>query len=163
MVVEILTNALTGMLSFRDDWSLDFLELFRAAIGKVTEGHSKFFRVFTASMSDGTHRTSKRPKTEEFRLALQQEFQLSLEIADIIDELHMLKQLLQNQVDALREAKEQMAPFLERNHPRLDDLILTLKPFHDETHTLWVTLKNNHLAQVTWMIGDAERAQKRAS
>jgi hypothetical protein len=160
VAVEVLTNALTGMLSFRDDWSLDFLELFREAIGEVTEGHSKFFRVFTASMSDGTHRISKLPKTEEFRLALQQEFQLCLEIADIIDELHMLKHLLQNQIDALREAKEQMAPFLVGDDPRLNYLIISLKPFHDEIHTLWSTIKNNYLAQVEWMIEDGERAQK---
>lgn len=158
---EVLTIALTSMLSSREDWSLDFLELFREAIGQATESHNKFFRVFTASMSNGTHRAFERSKMESFRLALRQEFQLSLEIADIIDELHMLKRLLQEQMDALRQGEEQMTHILQMGYdPQMCfNVAGTLESLPEKISALWRTLKNDYLAQITRMIEDAERAQ----
>jgi Mg2+ and Co2+ transporter CorA len=149
------------MLSSREDWSLDFLELFREAIGQATESHNKFFRVFTASMSNGTHRAFERSKMESFRLALRQEFQLSLEIADIIDELHMLKRLLQEQMDALRQGEEQMTHILQMGYdPQMCfNVAGTLESLPEKISALWRTLKNDYLAQITRMIEDAERAQ----
>ena len=47
---SILSTALLGMLSTPKDWSLDFLELFREAVGEVAEKHSELFRKFDESM-----------------------------------------------------------------------------------------------------------------
>lgn len=156
VAVEVLTNALTGMLSFREDWFLDFLELFREALNNVTEDHGKFLRVFIDSISSSTPHISKYRKTEKFHQDLQKEFRLSLEVADIIGELHMLKQLLKNQITALHEALEQ----IERLRDISNEIRGTLGPLHQKILELSSTIKTNYLAQVTWMIEDADRAQK---
>ena len=156
VAAEVLTNTLTGMLSFRENWFLDFLELFREALNNITEHHSNFLRVFVNSISSSTPRISNDRKTEKFHQDLQKEFRLSLEVADIIGELHMLKQLLKTQISALHEAREQ----IERLPDISDEMRGALGPLHQKILELPSTIRTNYLAQVKGMIEDADRAQK---
>ena len=100
LATSILKNTLLGTLS-QDDWSLHFLELFREAIGNVTEKHNELFREFNQSIIPG----KKQIKTEQRISGVK----LGVEVADIIDELHMLQQLFETQRDVLKK----------REHPTL--------------------------------------------
>lgn len=159
VAVEVLTNALTSMLSFREDLALNFLELFREALNKVTEDHRKFLRTFVASMSYDTKRITKSLKTEKFHLELQKECRLSLEIADIIGELHMLRRLLRSQIYALRKAQEEIERVLSPDTPqKVHSEAIT--PLSQKIFELSKTIENDYLYQVNEMIEDADRAQK---
>ncbi|OQU93612.1 hypothetical protein CLAIMM_00096 [Cladophialophora immunda] len=155
---EVLRTALLGMLSYRKDWSLDFMELFREALGQIAEKHSKNFRLYTTSI--GSRWKPSEQGEMEFKVMVQtgkmEEIRLSLEVADIIDELNMLRKLFVEQIEVLQRASIQVdkvkaGPGIEHTP--------WLGPFGKALRELLGKVED-YLFQVKSMIEDGERAQK---
>lgn len=153
----ILSTALRETLSIRDDWSLDFLELFQEAIGEVTEKHIGFFRAFEKSLkrtendSQSENSASAESVSEQKRADTRREqVALGLEIADILDELSMLKQLFEVQNGVLRKGGQDMQ----------EKQTSLLHPLQEETERLLRTINNEYLPKVLRMIEDVHRLQR---
>ncbi|KIW23067.1 hypothetical protein, variant 1 [Cladophialophora immunda] len=156
--VEVLRTALLGMLSYRKDWSLDFMELFREALGQITEQHSKNFRQYTTSI--GSRGKCSEQEEIKFKVMVQtgkmEEIRLSLEVADIIDELNMLRKLFVEQIEVLQRASIQVdevraGPGIE-HAPWLESFGKTLRELLGKVE--------DYLFRAKSMIEDGERAQK---
>jgi Mg2+ and Co2+ transporter CorA len=146
LVSSILSASILGTLSVRQDWSLDFLELFREAIGEAAEKQDNFFRNFDRSMRSG-----RKPLGVEQR---REEIKLGLELADIVDELNMLRQLLDTQMDVLRKA-------IDKLYEILLDGTYCVDVIHTEMKRIRAELMDVHSLQINRMLDDSERVQKR--
>lgn len=142
LVISILSAALSGLRVGREDWSLDFLELFREAIGDVAERFNDYFQSFSKSLESNDRQDTAQNRREEVALGIQ--------IADIIDELHMLESLFETQIEVLRQAQHLMPSF---NVVCLHSLLAELKKFKEG-------LEVNSLQVVRRMIAETERIQK---
>jgi CorA-like Mg2+ transporter protein len=140
----VLSTALLGTLSIPRDWpkhwSLNFLELFREAIGDVTEKYSDFQQAFDASMAPDAERINIEKRRKEVRLGV--------EIADIIDELHMLRQIFETQSNVLEKGCDDTSN------------IVYLKSYRDEMSRIRDKIINEYLLQVERMMRDSERIQR---
>lgn len=137
---SILSTAILGTLTTSKEWSLDFLELFREAIGNVTEKHDDFFRSFDESMTSGAKRIDVNQRRDEVRLVLQN--------ADIIGELHMLEQLFETQRNVLQKGWKDILEVkcLELLQKKMRDLLRQIV--------------DDYLPQIQQMTRDSERVQK---
>jgi Mg2+ and Co2+ transporter CorA len=146
----ILSSALLVTSSLRNsarkDWSLDFLELFQEAIANVTEKHNEFFEDFNESLQSQS--VGPKVNNTSSRTRKLKEVQLSMEIADIIDELGMLKQLFETQKDAL-----------QKGHNRIAE-VYCLKPLAEEMCLILKTIGDEYLPNVLSMTREAERIQR---
>lgn len=140
LVSSMLFKALLGTLSMSEDWSLDFRELFREALGDVAEEHDELYRIFVSSI-DGN---GPRMDVEHRRKGVQ----LGLRIADIIDELNIVRTLFETQRDVLNKASEEIS-----NVESLTDLSTDIA-------NILHTIENDHLAQIAQMVVDCERIQR---
>ena len=144
----IIREVAVGTLSeMRKDWSLDFLELFREAIGKAAQDYEMYFRQFANSISPLSTRTGSDRK-KDIVDRKKDEVQLGLKIADIIEELQMLRQLFETQSTVLHKGWEGVQDF---------HCLRSLK------QALWDTgsgVLTNYLAEVDRMASEAKRVQK---
>ncbi|KAH6885412.1 hypothetical protein B0T10DRAFT_577100 [Thelonectria olida] len=93
----VVKQAVNVILRVRHEQSLDFLGVFRAAIGKATDEQTTYFRTFQKQLQPGSNNViDPEMKRNEVKLAL--------EIADIIDELNSLNRVFEAQEDALYQA-----------------------------------------------------------
>ncbi|KAF5005374.1 hypothetical protein FDECE_8186 [Fusarium decemcellulare] len=135
----VVEQAVNVMLRVRNELSLDFLNIFRAAIGEATEKQTKYFRNFHKKLDSASDDISDpEMKRDEVKLAL--------EIADIIDELNSLNRVFEQQKDAL-------------------DTAIDILP-DDKFNSLKETLKNlvtkdieGYMKQVKRMTEDARRTK----
>lgn len=139
---SIFSNILLGVLSDQTDWSLNFLELFREAIGEVAERYNEHFQRFDNSFASDVRENDIMQKRQEVRLGIQ--------ITDIIDELHMLKNLFNTQQHVLHKANVDLA----KSH------VSCLNSFTCELDQMREKIKTEYLLQVTRMIADSERIQR---
>lgn len=140
LAASILSTALLGVLSIREPLSLEFLELFREAIADVTMKYDDLFRKFDMSMDQGEERIDVKQRREMVRQGLQ--------IADIIDELHMLERLFATQRDVLENAISNI------------ENVKCLKSLRNEMKDILEKISTHYLPQIGWMTKDAERVQK---
>jgi hypothetical protein len=162
LAATVLSEALLGPLSLRGAWSLDFLELFREAIGVVAQKHDEQFRRFQHSLRPGAARIAL--------IERQTEVALGLEIADIIDELHMLKQLFETQLVVLKKLLAKLATAFTSSPtdappdgPLPRNLRASLGGFDTEIESILEKIDGNFLSQVKSMIQGSERVQKSIS
>lgn len=127
LVAVVLDQAVNAMLQVRNEQSLDFLGVFRMAIGKAvsvsprppsTRGRVKARRnvscLASAPTNDGKKaeaqsfyfrqfqaKLSSTPHDIRDRATKREEVKLALEIADILDELNSIDRLFEAQADAL--------------------------------------------------------------
>lgn len=138
---SILSIALLSMLSVRQDWSLDFLELFRDAIGDATEKYNQSYREFEKLMiSNGESSELKEKKTE---------IRLGLRITDIIKELYMLQQLFEIQQTVLNK---------KYDYKKFS--VTYLKSLEDEMSRISTKITTSYLNEIKRMIKESERLQR---
>ena len=156
VAAKIISTALFGMLSFRKDWELNFMELFREALGQITERHSSLFRQYATSISSQGRRSVEEVEINDvlIRAGKMEQIHLSLEVADVIDELNMLKKLFWEQREVLRRASRQV----EEVSIRMKQVWRILS-FGKSLGELSSKL-GDYLFQVESMTEDGERAQK---
>ena len=140
LAASILSTALFGTLSIREHLSLEFLELFREAIGDVAVKYDDLYRKFDKSMHQGSEPIDVEQRREAVRQGLQ--------IADIIDELHILEQLLVTQRDVLTKAYHDI-----KN-------VECLKSLRNEMGDIMEKISTHYLFQIDWMTKDSVRVQK---
>lgn len=154
IAASILSTALLGTLSIPDIWELNFLELFQEAIGDVTEQHFEFFRRFEESLTQKqtTSNSNSLDPVNILRKGIRaerrrREIKLGLEVADMLDELGMLKLLFKTQKDTLEKG---LAELGKAN-------FVCLSPFIKETKQLVQTLESVYLPKIHRMIEDLKR------
>ncbi|KAH9907232.1 hypothetical protein F4778DRAFT_721108 [Xylariomycetidae sp. FL2044] len=137
----IMDQAVNAMLNVRNEKSLDFLDIFRSAIGRVTEEQTNYFRKFQTALESGVRDISD-PETKR------DEVRLALEIADIIDELNIMDRLFEEQRSALTAALRALSGVnaYPRLHAKIESLVFDDIPGHQK--------------QVGQMISDATRAKE---
>lgn len=141
LVSSILSKTLLGPSVIREKhWTLDFLELFREAIGNVADEYDNFYRAFRASLEPGSDRIGVEQRKAQIGLGI--------EIADIIDELNMLKQLFDTQIDVLEKGIRDVA--ISRH----------LIPLQDELIRIKTAITRKYSSQIDRMAQDAERLQR---
>ncbi|OAK95030.1 hypothetical protein IQ06DRAFT_63520 [Phaeosphaeriaceae sp. SRC1lsM3a] len=142
----IIEQAVNVMLRVRTEESLDFLSIFRAAIGQATESQTKFFRDFQEELRKGSKNISD-PDTKR------EEVKLALELSDIMDELNSINRLFEAQIDVL-EAAENMFSALKGRGGQVEGY-----------RQLRVTMASTkvdvegYMKQVKRMTADAQRTQ----
>lgn len=176
---HVIETSLLGTLTHHGDPSLDFLELFRQALGQITESHSETFRRYAAWIQDegktkgkrgGEHRMTEDPEDEETAQHVKmQQIELSLEVADIIDELNILKVLFQTQIQVLQSAFQQidvqiehlahMIQIAKKESDFRSEEVRMLNVLRRKLEDLSEKLDRDYLHQVLRMAEDAERAQ----
>ncbi|CAI6340753.1 unnamed protein product [Periconia digitata] len=160
----VIEQAVNVMLRVRTESSLDFLGVFRAAIGAATETQTKFFREFqeklhsTSSASSSPSSSSSTLSSPE-RIILdaqtkRDEVELALELSDIIDELNSLTRLFEAQKDALDTAIK----ILSSQELTVEER----KRYTGLREKLGVVVEQDlegYVRQVRRMVGDAGRAR----
>jgi hypothetical protein len=140
----ILSTALVAMLSKgRSEWSLDFCGLFQEAIADVVNDHDAFFSKFNHVLRN----KAARIEIEDRRKAVG----LGLTIADIIDELAMLRQLFEMQLQVLDTALSDDSELHQ---------VECLAPLRDEMRVLRRKIQAGYLVQISTMTTHCERIHK---
>lgn len=161
VTVDIISAVVTEMLSSRDDESLNFLELFRQALGQIYEQHNSQFRQFAAFIEAAGDHGLNADEDENLKIQARKfaEIRLSLEVADVIDELNMLGMLLQKQAKVLSSASKQVESVMQCEKSLLKPAEL-LMPLRNTLDELGKKIREDYLAQIISLTEDAERAQK---
>ncbi|KAF2685607.1 hypothetical protein K458DRAFT_387567 [Lentithecium fluviatile CBS 122367] len=103
----IIERTVSKMLTYRDP-SLDFLSIFRDAIGKVTDDTAKYFRDFRRALEKQTNGKPRELSNKK------EEAKSVLEVLDIIDELNSISRLLRTQKDTLLNVERLGRMFSDR-------------------------------------------------
>ncbi|KAG8530266.1 uncharacterized protein KY384_004767 [Bacidia gigantensis] len=139
IAAAILSTALSETLTTHNHSSLDFLELFQEALGAVAKNYDDLFRKFDDSMAEGAERIDLEQRRKLVRLGI--------EIADIIDELHMLVRLFDTQKDVLEKATNDI-----KN-------VRCLESLRNEMNYILENLIRHSLSQIEGMTKTSERLQ----
>jgi Mg2+ and Co2+ transporter CorA len=145
----VMETLLLGTLSMPTHWSVDILGLFQEAITDATEEYAKYFRELGKSMSPNALPFKDPGAMTENRIEQRRkEVMLGLTIVDIIDELHMLKQLLETQASVLLKGKHEMSE------------VECLETLRNEMSRLLTKVNDDYLVQINQMIANSNRLQK---
>lgn len=156
VAAETLSATLLGMLSFRDDSSLNFLEIFREALGHISETHNNFSRRYANIIAKSGKRSVADDNT--IQSGKMEDIKLSLEVADVIDELNMLSKVIREQYEVLDKADADLQRFEDSS--RMDEQREWLMTFRTQLQELSGKLIRDYLSQLRSMTQDAERAQQ---
>ena len=88
LACSILSSAMLSTLSVNGQDSIEFLELFREAIGNATDKYNHYLREFTRTTSQLDAEPGAGTESAKIK-----QIQLAIEVEDIIDELYMLSGL----------------------------------------------------------------------
>lgn len=143
LACSILSNAVLSTLSVNTEDTIEFLELFREAIGNATDQYANYFRKFTEATSQLGTNSDTGSESAKIK-----QIQLGIEVEDIIDELYMLKRLFNTQKLVLEQGYEATR---ERPH---------LKVMHDRMKELSRRISVDYMPQTEQLTSDSERLRK---